>query len=215
MTFSENPDWQHGEVFTALFETIMMAVLGTIIAALVRFAAGLSRRTQLHAISGTLAVRHAPSVRLPARHRHADLVFDLHPRLSVSDRSQERLRLPLPIPGLSASCFPKRLENIDNKQVEGVRATGASQIQRYRFGVIPQILPVFVSQVLYYLESNTRSATVIGALGAGGIGLMLVETMKTSRDWENTSYIIILTILVVIMMDQASGWLRRKLIEGK
>jgi phosphonate transport system permease protein len=81
--------------------------------------------------------------------------------------------------------------------------------------VIPQILPVFVSQVLYYLESNTRSATVIGALGAGGIGLMLVETMKTSRDWENTSYIIILTIVVVIIMDQTSGWLRRKLIEGK
>ena len=70
-------------------------------------------------------------------------------------------------------------------------------------------------QVLYYLESNTRSATVIGALGAGGIGLLLVETMKTSRDWENTSYIIILTIFVVILMDQTSGWLRRKLIEGK
>ncbi|MDN3718760.1 hypothetical protein QW131_04850 [Roseibium salinum] len=49
-----------------------------------------------------------------------------------------------------------------------MRATGASQIQRYRFGVIPQILPVFVSQVLYYLESNTRSATVIGALGGQG-----------------------------------------------
>ena len=62
---------------------------------------------------------------------------------------------------------------------------------------------------------GTRSATVIGALGAGGIGLMLVETMRTSRDWENTSYIIILTILVVIVMDQMSSWLRRKLIEGK
>ena len=73
---------------------------------------------------------------------------------------------------------------------------------------------VFVSQVLYYLESNTRSATVIGALGAGGIGLMLVETMRTSRDWENTLYIIVLTILVVFAMDALSGWLRRRLIQG-
>ncbi|WP_416897724.1 MAG: hypothetical protein ACMVY4_20080 [Minwuia sp.] len=69
-------------------------------------------------------------------------------------------------------------------------------------------------RTLYYLESNTRSATVIGALGAGGIGLMLVETMRTSRDWENTFYIIILTVILVIAMDAASTWLRRRLIRG-
>ena len=56
---------------------------------------------------------------------------------------------------------------------------------------------------------------MIGALGAGGIGLLLVETMRTARDWENTLYIIILTIIVVIMMDSLSGWLRRRLIQGK
>ena len=98
--------------------------------------------------------------------------------------------------------------------MEGVQSTGASRLQRYRFGVIPQILPIFVSQGLYYLESNTRSATVIGALGAGGIGLLLVETMRTARDWENTLYIIVLTILVVMAMDSFSSWLRRRLIQG-
>ena len=111
--------------------------------------------------------------------------------------------------------FSEALENIDNRQVEGVKSTGARRIQTYRFGVIPQILPIFVSQGLYYLESNTRSATVIGALGAGGIGLMLVETMRTSRDWENTLYIIILTVILVVMMDSLSGWLRRRLIHGR
>jgi len=95
-----------------------------------------------------------------------------------------------------------------------VRATGANQLQRYRFGVIPQIMPVFLSQTIYYLESNTRSATIIGALGAGGIGLLLVEIMRTQRDWENTLYIIVLTILVVFLMDGVSGWLRRRLIAG-
>lgn len=107
------------------------------------------------------------------------------------------------------------MENIDNKQVDGVRSTGASKPQVYRFGVLPQILPIFISQGLYYLESNIRSATVIGALGAGGIGLMLVETIRTSRDWENTLYLIILTLMLVIVMDKISSILRRRLIHGK
>lgn len=211
--FLGNPDWQHGEVFIALFETIMMAVLGTLTAAF--FGLPLA----------FLAARNfTPSkiLRFGTRRlfdflRGIDMLiwslifiraFGLGPLTGA-------LAIAFTDTGSLGKLFSEALENIDNKQVEGVRATGASQIQRYRFGVIPQILPVFVSQVLYYLESNTRSATVIGALGAGGIGLMLVETMKTSRDWENTSYIIILTILVVIIMDQTSSWLRRKLIEGK
>ncbi|MDF1747964.1 MAG: phosphonate ABC transporter, permease protein PhnE, partial [Alphaproteobacteria bacterium] len=66
-----------------------------------------------------------------------------------------------------------------------------------------------------YLESNTRSATVIGALGAGGIGLKLVQTLQTHQDWENVTYLIILTLMLVISMDIGSGWLRRKLIGDK
>ncbi len=210
--FLDNPDWQHGEIFTALLETIMMAVLGTVTAAF--FGLPLA----------FLAARNfTPSriLRFGTRRlfdflRGIDMLiwslifiraFGLGPLTGA-------LAIAFTDTGSLGKLFSEALENIDNRQVEGVRATGASQVQRYRFGVIPQILPVFVSQVLYYLESNTRSATVIGALGAGGIGLMLVETMKTSRDWENTSYIILLTIVVVIAMDQISGLLRRKLIEG-
>ncbi|MGV2975338.1 phosphonate ABC transporter, permease protein PhnE [Roseibium alexandrii] len=211
--FLENPDWQHGEIFVALFETIMMAVLGTITAALfglpLAFLAARNFTPSMFLRFGTR--------RLFDFLRGIDMLiwslifiraFGLGPLTGA-------LAIAFTDTGSLGKLFSEALENIDNKQVEGVRATGANQWQRYRFGVIPQILPVFVSQVLYYLESNTRSATVIGALGAGGIGLMLVETMKTSRDWENTSYIIILTIVVVIIMDQTSGWLRRKLIEGK
>lgn len=76
-------------------------------------------------------------------------------------------------------------------------------------------MPVLLSQGLYSLESNTRSATVIGALGAGGIGLMLVQTIGTARDWENTAYIILLILALVIAMDTASGWLRQRLIVGR
>jgi len=210
--FLENPDWQHGEIFTALLETIMMAVLGTLTAALFGLPlAFLAARNFTPSMLMRFGVR-----RIFDFLRGIDMLiwslifiraFGLGPLTGA-------LAIAFTDTGSLGKLFSEALENIDNKQVEGVRATGANQIQRYRFGVIPQILPVFVSQVLYYLESNTRSATVIGALGAGGIGLMLVETMKTSRDWENTSYIIILTIIVVIAMDQTSGWLRRKLIGG-
>lgn len=211
--FLENPDWQHGEVYVALFETIMMAVLGTLTAALFGLPlAFLAARNFTPSVFVRFGVR-----RLFDFLRGIDMLiwslifiraFGLGPLTGA-------LAIAFTDTGTLGKLFSEALENIDKKQVEGVRATGASQIQRYRFGVIPQILPVFISQVLYYLESNTRSATVIGALGAGGIGLMLVETMKTSRDWENTSYIIILTILVVIAMDQLSTWLRRRLIEGR
>ena len=212
-TFWDNPDWQHGNVFVALLETLLMAVLGTVTAAFVGLPLAL------------LAARNftpAGVVRFFVRRlfdflRGIDMLiwslifiraFGLGPLTGA-------LAIAFTDTGSLGKLFSEALENIDGKQVEGVKSTGARKIQTYRFGVIPQILPIFVSQGLYYLESNTRSATVIGALGAGGIGLMLVETMRTSRDWENTLYIIILTVILVVMMDSLSGWLRRRLIHGR
>ena len=83
-----------------------------------------------------------------------------------------------------------------------------------RFGVIPQIMPVLLSQVLYFLESNTRSATVIGAIVGGGIGLLITQAIQTQRDWEKVAYYMVLIVLMVIVMDALSGWLRRKFIKG-
>ena len=72
-----------------------------------------------------------------------------------------------------------------------------------------------LSQLLYYFESNTRSATVIGAITGGGIGLLLTQAMITQKDWEEVTYYIILVVLMVMIMDSFSGWLRRKLIKGE
>jgi phosphonate transport system permease protein len=211
--FWRNPDWQHGEVYTALLETVLMALLGTMTAAFVGLPlALLAARNFTPSLALRFAVRRLFDVL-----RGIDMLiwslifiraFGLGPLTGA-------LAIAFTDTGTLGKLFSEALENIDNRQVEGVAATGASRLQRYRFGVIPQILPIFLSQGLYYLESNTRSATVIGALGAGGIGLMLVETMRTSRDWENVAYIIILTICVVMAMDAMSGWLRRKLIHGE
>jgi len=212
-TFWENPDWQHGEVFVALVETLLMAVLGTLTAAFV----GLPL-----AIFAARNFTPAQTLRFVVRRlfdllRGIDMLiwslifiraFGLGPLTGA-------LAIAFTDTGTLGKLFSEALENIDNKQLEGVKATGANKLQTYRFGVLPHIMPIFISQVLYYLESNTRSATVIGALGAGGIGLLLVETMRTQRDWENTLYIIILTIILVMVMDTMSSWLRRWLIHGK
>jgi phosphonate transport system permease protein len=80
--------------------------------------------------------------------------------------------------------------------------------------VIPQITPVLLSQILYYLESNTRSATIIGAIVGGGIGLLLTQAIITQKDWEEVTYYIILIVVMVFIMDSLSGWLRRRLITG-
>ncbi|MDF1793149.1 MAG: phosphonate ABC transporter, permease protein PhnE [Thalassobaculaceae bacterium] len=207
--FWGNEGWQHGDVFKALLETVIMAFLGTVVAAFV----GLPL-----AFLAAANFNPDPATRFVIRRffdfvRGVDMLiwslifiraFGLGPLTGV-------LAIALTDTGTLGKLFSEAIENIDNKQVEGMQSTGASAMTRYRFGVIPQILPVFISQSLYYLESNTRSATVIGALGAGGIGLKLVETLRTGKDWENTLYIITLTLIVVIAMDVTSGWLRRKL----
>jgi phosphonate transport system permease protein len=116
--------------------------------------------------------------------------------------------------GSFGKSFSEALENVDGKQIEGIRSTGAGVLQRYRFGVIPQVTPVLLSQVLYYFESNTRSATVIGAITGGGIGLFLTQAMQTQKDWEEVSYYIVLIVVMVMLMDWASGSLRARLIKG-
>jgi len=117
--------------------------------------------------------------------------------------------------GSFGKMFSEALENTDRRQIEGIRSTGANPVQRYRFGVIPQVVPVLLSQVLYYFESNTRSATVIGAIVGGGIGLFLTQAVITQKDCEQVAYYVVLIVLMVMLMDSLSGWLRQRLIGRK
>ncbi len=208
--FWNNGMWRHGDVAWAMFETVLMGFLGTMGAAIAAFPlAFLSAR------------RFAPgfAVRFGVR-RIFDFLRGVDGLIWTIVLSRAfgpgpltgSLAMLLTDTGTFGKLFSEALENVDEKQVEGVRSTGANALQRSRFGVIPQVAPVILSQVLYYLESNTRSATVIGAIVGGGIGLLLTQAIQTQKDWEEVSYYIILTLLMVMMMDVLSGWLRRKLI---
>ncbi|GGF49639.1 phosphonate transport system permease protein [Mameliella alba] len=210
--FWANPLWHHGKVAWAIGETILMAFLGTMGAALVALPlAFLAARNFTPVVVVRQLVRRVFDF---VRGVDALIFTILLSRAFGPGPLTGALAILLTDTGSLGKLFSEALENVDQKQIEGVSSTGAKPLQRYRFGVIPQITPVLLSQVLYFLESNTRSATIIGAITGGGIGLMLTQAIITQKDWEEVSYYIVLIVLMVIFMDWLSGILRRRLIKG-
>jgi phosphonate transport system permease protein len=205
-----NKMWQHKDVMWAIFETILMAFLGTMGAAIVALPLAFAAARNF---SPPMAVR-AMVRRVFDFVRGVDALIwtIILARAFGPGPLTGALAILLTDTGTFGKLFSEALENVDKREIEGVQSTGAKPLQRYRFGVIPQITPILLSQLLYYLESNTRSATIIGAITGGGIGLLLTQAMITQKDWEEVSYYIILILIMVMVMDTVSGWLRRKLI---
>ncbi len=208
--FLYNAEWQHLDVFNKLLQTIVMAFVGTLFAATLAFPLSF------------IAARNITPNRLGNWLMKRGFDFLRSVDMLIWALFFVRGFGPGPIPGIAAIFFTdtgtlgktntEALENIDDRQREGVRAVGASPANVQRYGVVPQVLPVFLSQALYFWESNTRSATVIGAVGAGGIGLKLIEAMRTNQDWENVAYMVILILIVVFVFDNISMALRTRLI---
>jgi phosphonate transport system permease protein len=113
--------------------------------------------------------------------------------------------------GAFGKLFSEAIEGADQKQVEGIRASGGSALHEIRFGLLPQVLPVIAGQVLYFIESNTRSATIIGIVGAGGIGLQLAEQIRV-LEWQKVSFLILMILIAVAAIDWISGKLRFAII---
>jgi phosphonate transport system permease protein len=113
--------------------------------------------------------------------------------------------------GAFGKLFSEAIEAADRKQVEGIRASGGNALHEIRFGLMPQVLPVIAGQVLYFIESNTRSATIIGIVGAGGIGLQLAEQIRV-LEWQKVSFLILMILVAVAAIDWISGKLRFAII---
>jgi len=113
--------------------------------------------------------------------------------------------------GAFGKLFSEAIEAADKKQVEGIRASGGNAMHEIRFGLMPQVLPVIAGQVLYFIESNTRSATIIGIVGAGGIGLQLAEQIRV-LEWQKVSFLILMILVAVAAIDWISGKLRFAII---
>jgi phosphonate transport system permease protein len=113
--------------------------------------------------------------------------------------------------GILAKLFSEAVEAIDPQPVEGVRATGANALEEILYGVIPQVLPLWISYTLYRFESNVRSASVVGMVGAGGIGVVLWEIIRGFQYTETCAVMIIIVVTVTIV-DLISARIRKALI---
>jgi len=120
------------------------------------------------------------------------------------------MALALNTGGVLAKLFSEAVESIDPRPMEGVRATGASRLQEIVWGMIPQVGPLWTSYALYRFESNARSATVLGLIGAGGIGQLLFEDLG-SFNFRAVSAISIVIVVAVSLIDILSQVLRKRL----
>lgn len=116
--------------------------------------------------------------------------------------------------GSLGKLFSEAIETANAKPVEGVASAGGSRLQQVRFGVLPQVLPVVGGQCLYFFESNTRSATIIGIVGAGGVGVHLAEQIRV-LNLQDVSFLILLILAAVTAIDFVSSKLRTAMIGRK
>lgn len=118
------------------------------------------------------------------------------------------LALTLHTLGSLSKLFSEVVEAIDPQPVEGIRATGATPLEEIIYGVLPQVFPLWISYSLYRFEANVRSASVIGMVGAGGIGMLLWDAIR-SFDYSKTAAIILIIVVVVSFLDFTSARIRR------
>jgi phosphonate transport system permease protein len=113
--------------------------------------------------------------------------------------------------GVLAKLFSEAVESIDAQPVEGIRATGANALEEIIYGVIPQVLPLWISYSLYRFESTVRSASVVGMVGAGGIGVILWEIIRGFQ-YAETCAVMIIIIVTVSVIDVVSARIRNSLV---
>jgi len=201
--------WQYANIYIGIAQTIAMAFLGTLLGTVL--ALGLA----FFAARNTMPVgviRHAVRRMLDV-FRGIDgvvwgLVFvravGLGPLAGV-------LAIWVSAMGDLAKLYSEAIENIDRKQVEGVRATGADQARIIRYGYIPQILPVFISLSLYAFESSVRSATILGLVGAGGIGMIIIERFRAGL-FDQVAFVVLNVLILIAIIDYGSGLIRKRFI---
>ena len=204
--------WQHlPEWLWALAETVAMAFLGTLLGAAAAVPLGFaSARNTLKLRALQFGFRRFADSLRSLDHLIWAIVFvravGLGPLAGI-------MAIAIVDAGTLAKLFSEAMENADPKPLDGVRSTGASGAETIRWGLLAQVLPNMLASTLYMWESNTRSATILGIVGAGGIGYQLSDRLRV-YDWGEASTIILLILVAVYVIDFVSARLRRSLIRG-
>lgn len=201
--------WQFDSIYSAIAQTLAMAFLGTLLASIAALFIGfLAARTTMPFPFVRQVVRRILDVFRGVDQLVWGLVFvravGLGPLAGV-------LAIFISDMGTLSKLYSEALENIDRKQVEGVRATGAGPIKVMRYGYLPQVLPVFISQSLYFFESSTRSATILGLVGAGGVGMIIIERFRANY-FDQVTFVVLNVLFCVFAIDWVSKKIRERFI---
>ena len=199
---------QLGEYLIGLAETLAMALFGTFLAAVLAIPFALMGAANVLPIAPIrfLVRRSLDSVRAVDQLIWAIImvsVVGLGPFAGV-------LAIMISDAGALGKIFADAMENADKKPVEGLRSTGARSSLVFRFGLLPQVLPVILGQTLYFFESNCRSAGVLGVVGAGGIGVHLYDAIRLSL-WNQVAFLLLMLLALVFLVDGTSGLIRKRL----
>ena len=122
------------------------------------------------------------------------------------------LALAVHVTGALGRYFSEAIETVDPEIVKAIISTGATKVQVIVRGIFPQVKPLFINYSLYYLENNFRAATVLGLVGAGGIGMELLTSMRLFKNQEVLTILIIMVVMVTII-DRISAYIRKKIIK--
>jgi phosphonate transport system permease protein len=203
------PDFSNWRLFVAqMWLTIQIALWGTFLAVLLAVPMGLVAARNIAPFWVVTPVRWVMNLLRSIPDLVMALLFivavGLGPLAGV-------LAITLNTTGVLAKLFSEAVESIDKGPVEGVRATGGSSLHEIVWGVVPQVAPLWTSFALYRFESNSRSATVLGLIGAGGIGQVLFESMN-SFDFSAVSAIVIIVVVAVTLIDMLSQAMRKRLL---
>ncbi|MEO1681290.1 MAG: phosphonate ABC transporter, permease protein PhnE [Pseudomonadota bacterium] len=201
------PEWR--EILEGLGETLSMAFLGTVLGAIMAFplsflgAKNINRIFVLRFTSRRVydVIRAFEQLILALIFIRA---FGLGPLAGIMAIAVSEI-------GTFSKLFSEALENTSRRPVEGVVASGGSRLQSIRYAIMPQVLPVHLSVLLYNFESNVRSGTILGIVGAGGIGFLLSDRISAYR-WDEAWSIIFLIIAMVYIIDWLSARVRISVI---
>jgi phosphonate transport system permease protein len=202
--------WAHVRLYvSALLETVAISLLGTLAAAVLALPLGLLAAKNVT----TAKVLHFLTRRSLDTIRSVDILIWALIWINVVGLGPFAGALAIMTSDLGSfgKLFSEAIEAADHRPVEGIVSTGGGRLLGIRFGILPEVFPVLASQVLYFFESNTRSATIIGIVGAGGIGLHLAEAIRT-LELQQASFIILMILVTVAVIDFISNRLRFALI---
>jgi phosphonate ABC transporter, permease protein PhnE len=204
-----NPDWSYvTAVITPILQTIQMALVGTLLGTIIAVpfsllvARNLMKNTVVRGIVRFFLnlVRALPDLLLAALFV---AIVGIGPMAGVG-------ALTIFSFGMISKLFYEAIETIDEGPIEALTAAGANSLQTIVFAVIPQVFNQFLSYFLYTLEINVRASTVLGYLGAGGVGLFLSQTLSMFR-YDRTAVVILAILVVVVIVDGISNRLREAL----